>query len=65
VPAEFSFRYAKDGYQANGVWRASYAGLNPGMQRMNVGNRLRAAVKKGHGIVQFERTPKRIRRRAS
>jgi hypothetical protein len=32
--------------QANGVWQDRYDALNPGLQRMNVVNRLRAAVKK-------------------
>lgn len=36
---------------ANGVWDPKYAHLNIGMQRMNVANRLRAKVRKGHEIV--------------
>jgi hypothetical protein len=35
----------------NGVWDPKYAHLNIGMQRMNVANRLRAKVRKGHEIV--------------
>jgi hypothetical protein len=31
--------------QLNGVWRASYAKLNAGLQRMTIGNRLRALDK--------------------
>jgi hypothetical protein len=31
--------------QLNGVWRANYAKLNAGMQRMCVGNRMRALDK--------------------
>ncbi len=31
----------------NGTLQSQYARLNPGQQRMNAGNRLRAAVKKG------------------
>lgn len=37
--------------EANQVWDAKYASLNPGQQRMNVGNRLRAMVRKGYEIV--------------
>jgi hypothetical protein len=37
--------------EANGCWVGGYAHLNPGMQRMNVVNRLRAKVRKGHEIV--------------
>jgi hypothetical protein len=33
--------------EANGVWMRDYAGLNPGMRRMAVGNRLRALVRRG------------------
>jgi hypothetical protein len=36
---------------ANGVWNPDYAHLNVGMRRMNIGNRLRAKVKKDHEIV--------------
>jgi hypothetical protein len=37
--------------KANGVWQPSYSGLNVGMQRMNIGNRLRAKIRKGHKMV--------------
>ena len=37
--------------EANEVWDDKYARLNPGQQRMNVGNRLRAKIKKGEDIV--------------
>lgn len=37
--------------KANGVWVEGYASLNPGMQRMNVANRLRKLVKDGHEVV--------------
>lgn len=43
-------RFAK----ANDCWVDSYARLNPGQVRMNVGNRLRAKVKKGHEIAWTE-----------
>jgi hypothetical protein len=33
--------------EANGVWDARYANLNPGMQRMDVANRLRALARHG------------------
>jgi hypothetical protein len=36
---------------ANDCWVSTYARLNPGMQRMNVVNRLRAKVRKGHEVV--------------
>jgi hypothetical protein len=36
--------------QANGVDHAKYAGLNPGMQRMNIGNRLRGMAQRGEAI---------------
>lgn len=36
---------------ANDCWQPGYSNLNVGMQRMNVVNRLRAKVKKGHDIV--------------
>jgi hypothetical protein len=36
---------------ANGLWKPEYARLNVGMQRMNVGTRLRAIHKKGGAIV--------------
>lgn len=35
----------------NGVWDARYATLNPGMQRMNIGNRLRNLVRQGTDVV--------------
>jgi hypothetical protein len=35
---------------ANDAWDAKYEKLNPGMQRMNVGNKLRARVKRGELI---------------
>lgn len=35
----------------NNVWQDGYAYLNVGMRRLNVGNRLRAKVRKGHEIV--------------
>lgn len=40
-------RFAK----ANDCWVPSYAQLNVGQRRMNVGNRLRAKVAKGHEVV--------------
>jgi len=36
--------------QANHVWNDKYDSLNPGLQRMNVVNRLRAAIKKGQQV---------------
>lgn len=36
--------------ETNGVWRDSYKLLNPGQQRMNVGNRLRAKYEAGDPI---------------
>lgn len=36
---------------ANDCWRSEYLNLNVGMRRMNVVNRLRAKVAKGHDIV--------------
>ncbi|HEV7275221.1 MAG TPA: hypothetical protein VGN80_02940 [Devosiaceae bacterium] len=35
---------------ANGVWNPAYENLNPGQARMNVGNRLRAKVKRGERV---------------
>lgn len=35
---------------ANGVWDERYEQLNAGMRRLNVGNRLRAKVRKGYEI---------------
>ena len=35
----------------NGVWRDSYVKLNPGQQRMNIGNRIRAKYKNGERIM--------------
>lgn len=43
----------------NGVWKDSYANLNIGMQRMTVGVRLRAKVKRGE-TVQWLLHPKRV-----
>lgn len=40
-------RFAK----ANDVWVSDYRNLNVGMRRMNIANRLRAKVRKGHKIV--------------
>lgn len=40
-------RFAK----ANDCWIDSYATLNVGQRRMNVGNRLRAKVRKGHEVI--------------
>lgn len=37
--------------EANGVWEDRYCSLNPGMQRMNVGNRLRNKFNKKQEIV--------------
>ena len=34
----------------NDAWLPKYEALNPGMQRMNVGNRLRAKIKRGEKI---------------
>lgn len=36
--------------EANGVWNDRWATLNVGMVRMNLGNRLRAAARKGTGV---------------
>jgi hypothetical protein len=36
--------------QANGCWDPRYENLNVGQQRMNIGNRLRAKVRKGHEV---------------
>ena len=47
---------------ANGVWQDGYARLNVGMQRMNVANRLRALVRKGHVIVWPDQVPPKRRR---
>jgi len=33
--------------EANGVWVSSYADLNPGLQRMTIGNRLRPLARRG------------------
>jgi hypothetical protein len=33
--------------EAHGAWREGYEKLNPGQQRMNVGNRLRAMLRAG------------------
>jgi len=40
-------RFAK----ANDCWIDSYRKLNPGQIRMNVGNRLRAKIRKGHDVI--------------
>ena len=37
--------------KANGVWDPRYLDLNSGMVRMNVANRLRAKVRKGHVVL--------------
>lgn len=37
--------------ECNEVWDDKYSRLNPGQQRMNIGNRLRARVKKGLEVV--------------
>lgn len=37
--------------ELNGVWQDKYSALNPGMQRMNIANRLRGKVRNGHEIV--------------
>lgn len=37
--------------KANDCWVPTYAHLNVGMQRMNIANRLRAKIKKGHEVV--------------
>lgn len=47
--------------EANDVWNDKYARLNPGQQRMNVGNRLRAKIKKGEEVV-WDTSPKKARR---
>lgn len=36
--------------RANDCWVPAYASLNIGQQRMNIGNRLRAKVRKGHVV---------------
>lgn len=41
----------RDFATANGVWVSTYAHLNPGMRRMNIANRLRAKVRKGHKVI--------------
>jgi hypothetical protein len=37
--------------EANGVWNARYAKLNPGLARMTIGNKLRALVRRGTKLV--------------
>ncbi len=37
--------------EANNAWDARYAKLNAGMQRLNVGNRLRALMRRGGKIL--------------
>lgn len=37
--------------RANGCWEDKYRFLNPGMQRMNICNRLRAKVRKDHTVI--------------
>lgn len=41
------FELASKHLEGGGALRAKYAHLNPGQQRMNVGNRLRSALKDG------------------
>ena|SRR6185369_2603646 len=36
--------------EANGVWKAEYAKLNPGLQRMSIGNRIRGLIRNGSKI---------------
>lgn len=38
----------RDFAKANDCWVPAYRSLNVGMQRMNIGNRLRAKIRKGH-----------------
>lgn len=42
---------------ANGVWDDRYGRLNPGMQRMNIGNRLRSLIAQGRTNVHIGGTP--------
>jgi hypothetical protein len=37
--------------EANNAWRSEYSSLNAGMQRMNIGNRLRKIVRDGGKVV--------------
>lgn len=41
---------------ANGVWKDSYNALNPGQQRMTIGNRLRNKIIAGEAITIGKRT---------
>lgn len=41
----------KETGEANGLWNPRWEALNPGMQRMNLANRLRAAARRGTEIV--------------
>jgi hypothetical protein len=43
---------------ANGLWDDKYDALNVGMQRMNIGNRLRAAIKRGDMSEKSVKWPK-------
>lgn len=40
---------------ANGVWKDSYAKLNPGQQRMTVGNCLRNKIARGEKVIVGKR----------
>ncbi len=42
--------------QTYDAWRDNYTGLNPGQIRMNVGNRIRAIIKKGETKVMIGKT---------
>ena len=48
--------------ERNGVWQDRYAALNPGQQRMNDGNRLRAMARRGEAI-EWEEVRTRARAR--
>src|SRR5262249_15773454 len=43
-----NFRRLVEFAKENDCWKDEYARLNPGQIRMNVGNRLRNRIKKGH-----------------
>jgi hypothetical protein len=46
-----SKKLLRDFAKANGCWDTRYNDMNIGMARMNVGNRLRARVRKGYVVV--------------
>lgn len=42
--------------KANGVWKDSYSKLNPGQQRMTIGNCLRHKIERGEKVTVGKRT---------